>query len=48
MKTKGRKFYKVSDQNVYKENYLHKVWNLTAVRSLEIRRNLTTATKKLN
>jgi hypothetical protein len=50
MKSEGvqRKFYKVSDKNIYKENSLHKLWNLTAVRDLEIRRNFTTATKKLN
>lgn len=47
MKTESiqRKFYNVSDQNIYKENYSHKLWNLTAVRGLEIRRNLTTATR---
>jgi hypothetical protein len=50
MKTKviQKKIYKVSYQNIYKEKYLHKLWNLTAVRGLEIRRNLTTATKTLN
>lgn len=50
MKTESiqRKFYKVSDQNIYKGNYLYKLWNLTAVRGLEMSRNLTTATKKLN